>query len=131
VDSAALFLTERLAVLHDVDSCEVTIVFDGKGERVELLRHGGEAAPCVIYAPAGVSADAIIEQIVSRAPDADDFTVASRDNALCLSVYARGAHVISPDELLDMVKREQRAMGKDLRWRKQQSDRDFGNRMSF
>lgn len=129
VDSAAALLVERLAVLHDAEACEVTIVFDGRGERVELQRHGGANAPCVIYAPAGVSADAIIEQIVNRAPDADDFTVASRDNALCLSVFSCGAHTITPDELLDRVRRERNALGKALRERTRETDRNFGNRL--
>jgi len=84
LDSAAAIMTGILAILHDPEKCEVTVVFDGRGDRVEIQQEREGAIPCVIYAPVGKTADAIIEEILNRAPDAEAFTVATRDNALTL-----------------------------------------------
>ena len=127
IDAAAAFLVEKLAVLHDPESCEVTIVFDGRGERTETVSGGG-ALPCVIYASSGRTADALIEQIVAKAPDPRLFTIATRDNAITLSVHTRGATVIGPEALADWVDR-QRAQVERTVVRKAGSDGKFGNRL--
>jgi len=127
VDAAAALLVERLAVLHDGTSCEVTIVFDGRGERAESVSGGG-ALPFVIYAQEGRTADAVIEQIVARAPDAKHFTIATRDNAITLSVHTRGATVIGPDALADWVDRQKAQVERTV-VRKLRSDGKFGNRL--
>ncbi len=129
LDAAAAQLAASLSILHDGESSELTIVFDGKGERADTSNPGGPKAPCIIYSPAGLSADAIIEQIVSRAPEPDCFTVATRDNALRLSVFARGAHVISPEELLEWQEREQRSIGRELGEQRRKNDHKFGNKL--
>lgn len=127
IDAAAAFLTEKLAVLHDPESCEVTIVFDGSGERVESVSGGG-SLPFVIYAHRGLTADAVIEQIVEKAPDAKLFTIATRDNAIVLSAHTRGATVIGPDALADWAER-QRAQVERTVVRKVKSNGSFGNRL--
>jgi predicted RNA-binding protein with PIN domain len=127
VDAAAALLVEKLAVLHDPDTCEVTVVFDGRGERAESISGGG-ALPFVIYAQTGRTADAVIEQIVARAPDAKLFTIATRDNAITLSVHTRGATVIGPDALADWAER-QRAQVERTVVRKLRSDGSFGGRL--
>ncbi|MBN1403489.1 MAG: NYN domain-containing protein [Opitutales bacterium] len=129
IDAAASLLVERLSVLHDAVSCEVTVVFDGKSDAVETMYPAGDKAPCVIYSPSGTSADAIIEQIVNNAPDGDAFTVVSKDNALCLSVFARGAHVISPETLLERVRKERDLMSKTLLAQRKKHNSDFGNKL--
>jgi hypothetical protein len=124
IDAAAELLVSRLAILHDPEACEVTIVFDGRGDRIDFAQPPGGKLPCVMYSPAGRSADALIEQIVYNAPDGGAFTVATRDNALCLSAVTRGAHVISPEALLEWLDREgAKTMPRDKR-----SD-SFGNRL--
>ena len=129
IDAAAMLLVERLAVLHDGAECEVTIVFDGRGEKEEIQRDKAGKLPCVIYSPAGVSADAIIEQIVARAPNADDFTVASRDNALVLSVHTYGGHTLRPEELAERVEREKKQLARTVVRRVRENGRDFGNKL--
>jgi len=127
VDAAAALLVEKLAVLHDPESCEVTIVFDGREERAESVSGGG-ALPFVIYAHKGLTADAVIERIVEKAPDAKLFTIATRDNAIVLSAHTRGATVIGPDALADWADR-QRAQVERTVGRKVKSGGNFGNRI--
>ena len=129
IDAAAGRLVEMLAVLHDADTMEVTIVFDGRGDRLQLNIEDCPTMPCVIYTPTGTTADAIIEQIVSKAPDATAFTVASRDNALCMSVYSRGALVMTPDELLNWTTRERRSIASSTAKNKNENARNFGNKL--
>jgi predicted RNA-binding protein with PIN domain len=129
IDSAASVLTGMLAVLHDQEKCEVTVVFDGKGDRVEIQREPNMAIPCVIYAPAGKTADAVIEEILSHAPNADDFTIATRDNALTLSAHTRAAHVVTPDELYEWVRRERKSIERTVLRKARDSDSKFGNRL--
>lgn len=126
IDAAAAILVERLTPLHDPDQCEVTIVFDGRGSVAETVREA-PSLPCVIYSPSGTSADAIIEQIVARAPDPNAFTVVSRDNALCLSVYAGGANVISPDDLLERLHRESSDAARRIAGNNQTGSHHFGS----
>ena len=129
LDSAAAFLASMLTALHDPDKCEVTVVFDGKGDRVEIQRERDMALPCVIYAPIGKTADAIIEEIINRAPDAEAFTVATRDNALTLSAHTCGAHVVTPDELSEWVRREKRIVERTVLRKSRDSDSRFGNKL--
>jgi predicted RNA-binding protein with PIN domain len=107
----------------------VTIVFDGRSERTEIVSDGKGSVPCVIYAKTGRSADAVIEEIVAKAPDAGAFTVVSRDNALGGSVFSSGAQVIGPEALLEWTARERRKLAGDAAARKQRSDKSFGNKL--
>ena len=129
IDAAAELLVERLAVLHDPETFEVTVVFDGQREINEIAHDGRGSHPGVIYAKFGKSADAVIEEIVARAPDASAFTVVSRDNALGVSTFSSGAQVIGPDALLGMVTREKRKLSGSVEARRQRESRNFGNRI--
>lgn len=129
LDAAAELLVERLTVLHDPVRFEVTVVFDGKGDRTEIVNDGSGPVPGVIYAKIGRSADAVIEEIVARAPDPSAFTVVSRDNALGSSSFSSGAQVMGPDALLSLVRREQRSIDSDTASRKNEADKKFGNRL--
>lgn len=129
IDAAAELLVERLAILHDSKRFEVTVVFDGRQDRTEVVNDGKSSIPCVIYAKLGKSADAVIEEIVAKAPDASAFTVVSRDGALGNSAFSSGAHVISPDALLEWVSSELRKLASNLAARKYKSDKNFGNKL--
>jgi predicted RNA-binding protein with PIN domain len=127
VDAAAQILVERLTLLHDPEHLEVTIVFDGRGGVMQKT-YDPIRLPCVLYSPSGVSADALIEQMLSRAPRPDDFTVATRDNAIALSAHAARAHVITPADLAEWVKREHTAATRNI-GRIHKGGGDFGNRL--
>lgn len=127
-DAAAARLVETLRVLHD-DMLEVTVVFDGRGSRVERSATHNPGELCVLYSAAGSSADAVIEQIVCRAPKADLFTVASRDNMVRETVSALGARAITPEDLADWVDRRERQLARAVAAHNQKQARDFGNRL--
>src|SRR5690554_4947143 len=66
-DAACNQLFERVRVIHDQDGCRVSVVFDGNRNAIEVEHPTGQDALSRIYAPADLSADGVIEQIVSNA----------------------------------------------------------------
>ncbi len=128
-EQAAALLVERLRVLHDAEGYEVTVFFDGRGAKVEPLATQNPGELCVLYSPSGSSADALIEQIVFRAPDPGLFTVATRDNMIRESAIVGGARVISPAELLEWVESAERRQSRNIRDLNRDTDRRFGNRL--
>lgn len=128
IDTAAALLVERVRILHDSGEVFATVVFDGRGQRLESVgKRKGDIE--VLYAPSGSSADAIIEQVVLRAPDPSNFIVASRDNMVRETVFIQGARTITPEELEDWIEKLERRQTKELRERSDKTDRRFGNRL--
>lgn len=105
LDLACSRLVEQVRVIHDVEALRTTVVFDGRGRQLEIERPGGVMTFSVIYSPADVSADGIIEQIVRRSECPPEVTVVSRDNLVAESTRAAGAVCIPPDELLHWMGR--------------------------
>ena len=128
-DIAAARLVERLRVLHDSEGYEVTVIFDGKGLKTAAPPTQNPGELCVLYSPSGLSADALIERIVFKAPDASLFTVASRDNMIRDAVICSGARAIDPAELLEWVDAAERRQSRKLGDQSRKADRSFGNRL--
>ncbi|MGF1448285.1 MAG: NYN domain-containing protein [Opitutales bacterium] len=103
--AAVAELARSVRVIHDEEGWQVTVVLDGKGERLSIEHPGGQNTFSLVYAPAGMAADTIIEQLVHRLPDPAQATVASRDNLVIETTAAHGATPISPDGLADWVER--------------------------
>lgn len=100
---------ERLIVevrlIHDEDHCRVTVVFDGAGDKVEIDRPGGGQTFPVLYAPKGLSADGLIEQIVCNSANPERVTVVTGDRMIADAIVAAGALVQTPDDLAAWVRR--------------------------
>ncbi len=103
--AAVAELARAVRVIHDEEGRQVTVVLDGKGERLSIEHPGGQATFSLVYSPAGVAADTIIEQLVHRLPEPSEATVASRDNLVVETTSAHGATPISPEALADWVER--------------------------
>ena len=106
-DAACALLIETVRIIHDIDGMQVAIVFDGKGERLSVEHPSNEATFSVIYSPSNISADGVIEFLVRRVKSAKDCTVVSRDNMVVEASRAAGAIAITPQDLIDWVKRSQ------------------------
>lgn len=104
-DAACNQLFEQVRVIHDEDRCRVSVVFDGNREAIEVEHPTGQETLSRIYSPSGLSADGVIEQIVSNARKPELYTVVTRDNLIAESVRSRGGIAIGPDDLIDWVKR--------------------------
>ena len=115
--------------IQDVEEIRVTVVFDGKGVRTDATLLDPDGSFCVVYAPEGATADAIIAQMVFHSTTPANDTVVSRDNSVCQAVLAAGGEVMTPNALRDRIEhcrlRADRAMQSRLR----KSEGDFENRL--
>ncbi len=98
-------LVGRLLVLLPVACERLTVVFDGRGADLVVEHPHGPESVAVIYTPAGVTADDVIERLVARAADPATCLVATADQSERSTVEAAGAVWCSPDELAARVER--------------------------
>ena len=110
VDAARRCLLDEARIIHDAEDMRTTIVYDGRGTKMEVLED--EASPMLawVYSPAGVSADVIIEQLAMKADKKNEVTIVSMDSLIASSIRASGAFLISPDDFLSWAKRCRRTM---------------------
>ena len=97
-------LIDWLSSYQDATDVSVVLVFDGtrKGQHSE---GGTNGEILVIYAKAGVSADAVIEELVARQAKKHRVTVASNDRLVLDGSSAQGAEVVSMTNLREEVER--------------------------
>ena len=105
--SARQELIRLLATLHDTGRWRVTLVFDGQAGGKEVATKDSLA---VLYAPAGQTADSIIERIAQAHAGKGEIGVVTADHAEMTAVESLGAFGFSPDWLRD----ELRAAGEEL-----------------
>ncbi len=100
LEAAADRLLEELRILHDFGGYDLILVFDGKGNQLSILHPDDTETLTVVYSPQGVTADAVIERLLAKAPDTAGWVVASADGALSQSALAYGARSLTPAALL-------------------------------
>lgn len=98
-------LVAAMRPIHDAERIRVSVVFDGRGAAIAIERPGDEATFSVLYTPAGMTADDLIEQLVAQTQPASLATVATGDAAERRTVEALGAAVVSPEQLAEWVAR--------------------------
>lgn len=88
------------------EACDrLTVVFDGRGADLVVEHPHGPDSVAVIYTPAGLTADDVIEQLVGRAADPQGCLVATGDQSERATVEAGGARWCGPSELAARVER--------------------------
>jgi uncharacterized protein len=122
-DAARSRLIETVRILHDLDSFELTIVFDGKGQDLVLEHPSGHATLTVVFTPSQLTADTVIEHLVGKSNPASRCWVATDDRAERHTVDAVGGNSLSAGELAEWVRAaeaRQRAQVSGLRRQNQQ-----------
>lgn len=97
-------LVQQLAAIHDVGSMQLTIVFDGRGEKLVIEHPSQQTSLTVIYTSSGQTADDVIEQMAVKAVATSRCIVATDDRAERQTVQAAGAEVVSSGDLLAWAK---------------------------
>ncbi|MCH8474190.1 MAG: NYN domain-containing protein [Opitutales bacterium] len=115
------YLAAEVRVLHDREGLRVTLVFDGKGEKVELERPYEDLTFSFLYSPSGLSADAVIEQLVSGAGDPSQCLVITQDSLERETLQVAGATVMSPEDLAAWVRQAEGRLAGELQKRRQES----------
>ncbi len=104
-DAARSQLAQRAAAIHDVEQVRVTIVHDGRGEELVIERPSQQPTFSVVYTPASLTADDVIEQMVANAADAGACVVATEDQAERETVAASGAATMRAEDLRAWIER--------------------------
>lgn len=110
-DVARARLVERLRVLHDFERVRVSVVFDGRGADIAIERPTPHTTFSVLYTPAGMTADDVIEQLTVQSAAPRAVFVATADQAERDTVEAAGAQTLSPEQLAEWIERAERAQG--------------------
>lgn len=98
-------LVAALRPIHDAEAIRVSVVFDGRGNDIAIERPGSENTFSLLFTPAGMTADDLIEQLVAGTQPVESAIVATGDLAERRTVEALGAAVYSPEQLADWVSR--------------------------
>ena len=84
-DAAKRMLSDMLSPIHDILGYRVTIVYDGRGEDINVEKIGQSATFSEVYTPSSMTADELIEQMCATSKNPRLITVASRDNLIRLT----------------------------------------------
>lgn len=125
-EAAVEALIRMARTIHDGEDILVTVVFDGSSRQLQVQTPCGRDSFSVVYAPAHLTADGVLEQMLARSKHPERFTVASRDNMIREVAAARGAFLLSGDQLSAWVDRCERGVREKLGRRPQAS---WGNRL--
>ena len=108
-DGARAALVRRFEPLVGTLADRITIVFDGRlpGHTPPVRFDRTPAPPGVeiIFSPAHLTADSLIERLVTEAADSQKITVVSSDLAERQTVEATGAHTLSCRTFLESLAR--------------------------
>ncbi len=89
--------------LHDEEGSQVTVVFDGQGNRLQVEHPVRGDSFTVVHSTSQLSADGVIERMLSRARHADRLIVVSDDRMIRDAALACGAEFKGVDAFLDWV----------------------------
>ena len=113
---------ELVSCLHDPGKVRLTIVYDGQGGKIDVAQPiPGDPGYAIVYSPSGVSADEVIERLVTNADVPERILVATKDNAIAQTFAASGAFTLLPDELLDRIQRVTSAQARVLQETRRQN----------
>lgn len=105
IDVAREQLVSAMQTVYESESIRMTVVFDGQGAQVSVERPSGDPAFSVVFSSTGISADAVIEQILRRSGKQTEVTVFSADNLVAAAVRACGGYLLTPEALREWVAR--------------------------
>lgn len=119
LDLAISQLAARVRVIHDVETIDVSIVYDGKGADIQFEYPCQQKSFTLIFSPAHLSADTLIERMLLRSPTPERFTVATHDHGILQTAHSLKALVIDAPSLKAWIEACQDRQGRLLRQRSQ------------
>ncbi len=111
-EEAQSCLWDMLAPIHDYDGKRVTIVYDGKGVEVSIVRRSRILTFSEVYTPSSMTADELIEQLCATSKHPQDLLVVTRDNLLRLTSSSFGAISITPEKFFEWGNESKKAVRK-------------------
>ena len=96
-------LAKKLSFVHDANGMRITIVYDGRGDKISIEPIGNSLYFTEVYTPSFMTADELIEQLCANSKHPETLLVASGDNMIRLTSGGFEVLSISPKSLLDMA----------------------------
>jgi predicted RNA-binding protein with PIN domain len=127
IDVLAMQLLNELRPLHDLEHWELHIVVDGSGQSLDQQFQDDSKTLSILFSPADLSADSIIEKWLLRLGPNWSVSVASEDRAVCHAALANNAEILSADALMQWVQRTLTRFRNQLPSQADSSHKPFGN----
>lgn len=133
-ESAKKMLADMLAPIHDILGYRVTIVYDGRGDDINVEKIGLSKTFSEVYTPSSMSADELIEQMCATSKNPRNITVASRDNLIRLTAMGFKVESITSFQLFGWAESAAKVLARKFdgvkdenkkKWR--ESTAPFGN----
>ena len=130
-DCARDQLAERVVAIHDSEAVHTILVLDSRGESLEIDHPFGKKTFEFVYAPVKLSADGVIERLVTSIADTAQVTVASNDTMVRESARVNGAIAIGSDALLDWICSCERQLVQAATRRRKANEKLWRNSLDF
>lgn len=127
VDLLAMQLLNEIRPLHDLEHWELHLVVDGSGQSLDQQFQDDLKTLSILFSPAGLSADSIIEKWVLRLGPDWSVSVASEDRAVCHAALANNAEILSADDLIQWAQRASNRFRNQLPKQSDSNHKPFGN----
>jgi len=126
-ESARSHVISAGMLIHDSEHIRVSIVFDGKGDEIGIEHPGRDSGCSVLYAPASMTADDLIEQMIGASDRPQYYIVATEDRMERETVEALGAECVSPFFLKEWVERCRNRQSTAVKRRSRNQDQGWQN----
>lgn len=127
LDNARDKLTERVASIHDAEGIHTVLIFDSRSDALEIEHPFDKKTFECIYAPSKLTADGVIERLLTRVPKSARTTVASNDSMVRESARVNGAVAISADDLYSWVLACERRLVRDVERHRMLNSEEWNN----
>ncbi len=124
-------LSKMLEPIHDYDGARVSIVYDGKGAEISIVRRSDTLTFSEVYTPSVMTADELIEQLCATSKNPQTLLIVTRDNLLRLTASSFGALSISPDKFFEWGNESKNAINKTAQTNNEQGAREWKKSTPF
>ena len=125
LDAAREELWRIVGPMHDYGGTRITIVYDGSGSDISVVRRNSIDTLAEVFTPSHMTADELIEQLCATSRNPGSIIVVSRDNLLRLTATTFGATALSPDKLFESAADSAKALSKSLQDSNSRAEREW------
>lgn len=124
-------LAEIVRDIHDAEGVRVALILDSQNEHSQV-EHPDEINTFeFIYAPAGLTADGVIERMVRQMKNPTNVSVVSNDNLVREATRSSGANALRPAELFEWARNCKCQLQEDASRRLRSNAADFRNSLNI
>lgn len=131
LDSARDRLMEYALSIHDAELVQMVLVFDGNRKQLEVDYPLKKKTFELVYAPARISADGVIEQLLTRVSKPENVTVVSNDGMVREATRVGSAATITAQEFCDWAISCKKRLERDAVQRNKAFEKEWKNNIDI